>query len=233
MSEENDNIFNRFSGLVDLEKISQIKVCQIGAGGIGVPTAISLAKMGVRHMQVWDFDKVEKPNMGTQLYGPDHEDEYKAIALKQHIEKQAPWCEFDAKPEKFESGTFFTDFDVVIAAVDSLEVRRLIFNAMLRRPKENQLLIDPRMGAEVITCFSVLPTEDKSWYPETFEGEAVEAPCTEKATFYTGFAAGSLALSMFTQWLRGERDIVEITFDLRYTSLLTMNLEQKKKMVRE
>jgi len=223
-------MFNRFSGLVDLDAIASVSVCQIGAGGIGVPTAIALAKMGVRTMQIWDFDNVEEVNLGTQLYGPDHVGQAKVFSLAEHVKNLAPWCEIDARNETFEDQSF-EKFNVVIAAVDSLRVRRQVFRSMLRNPKENQILIDPRMGAEVFTCYSVLPTEDQRWYQETLMGEAVEAPCTEKATFYTGFAAGSLAVAMFKSWIKGERDVVDMTFDLRNLSLLTCTKNQKIEML--
>ena len=43
-------------------------VTLIGAGGIGGLTAITLAKMGVPEMIIWDGDVVAIENTGTQFF---------------------------------------------------------------------------------------------------------------------------------------------------------------------
>ena len=39
-----------------------------GAGGLGAATALTLAKMGVVQMTVWDGDTVSEENIPTQLH---------------------------------------------------------------------------------------------------------------------------------------------------------------------
>lgn len=55
----------RFSGLFDMK---EIHCTVIGAGGIGSWAALALAKMGVRHITVFDPDRVSEENVATQLY---------------------------------------------------------------------------------------------------------------------------------------------------------------------
>ena len=56
----------RFSGLFHVPNI--FPVILIGAGGIGAITAVTLAKMGVTDLVVYDDDVVSNENIATQLH---------------------------------------------------------------------------------------------------------------------------------------------------------------------
>ncbi len=196
MTEENEeenpdsNPFLRFSKIVDVERLNQMRVTIIGAGGIGAPAALALAKTGVSRLKICDFDRVGSENIGPQMYGPDDKGEYKVEVLQRFLKHQAPWTDVETSSEPYEGRPF--DCDIVVAAVDSLQTRRVIWRGILQSKNQPTLLIDPRMAAEVLSVFCVDPKRDQQWYAHTLDGEAIRATCTAKATFYTGMVAGSM-----------------------------------------
>jgi hypothetical protein len=225
-NEEAANPFLRFSDVMPLEKIAPLKIAVIGAGGIGVPACLCLAKMGVNSLHVWDVDNVGHENVGPQMYGKRVVGRPKTLALGQFLKDQADWCDVTLHNGLFtQQDGVFNDFDVVVSAVDSLEVRKEIWQSV--DPESRKLLVDPRMGAEVLTVFSVIPQEDRAWYPDTLEGEAMEFACTAKATFHNGLVAGAMTAQAVKAWVMNERIYAETTFDMRFLQLFCATPEQK------
>lgn len=60
--------FVRQQELVPSERFSQLLVTVIGVGAIGRQVALQLAAMGVRRLQLVDFDRVDDTNVTTQGY---------------------------------------------------------------------------------------------------------------------------------------------------------------------
>src|SRR4051812_13141383 len=54
-----ENRFQRQSDLVPLSGLSDLDVTVIGVGAVGRQVAVQLAAMGVRHLELIDFDRVE------------------------------------------------------------------------------------------------------------------------------------------------------------------------------
>lgn len=215
------NPFTRFADIVPTDALGSLRVVMIGAGGIGAPAAICLAKCGISQLEIWDFDRVGQENIGPQMYGPRQIGQPKVNVIKRMVGQQSDWCEIKAVNSRYDSSAHpeaFDNADVVIAAVDSLNVRKDIW-AGLPQDGRRRLLIDPRMGAEVLTVFSVLPGLSNEWYEKTFEGEPVQLPCTAKATFYTGFIAGAMVAQALKAWVTDERILREVHLDLRYLSM--------------
>jgi hypothetical protein len=227
--EEQDNQpispFSRFRDIIPGDELSKIKVCLVGAGGIGAPAALSLAKMGVHHLEIYDPDVVGEENLGPQMYPRRTVDQFKVDALKMFLRGQADWCNVTVHKDLYTESTR-TDADVIITALDSLSARKGVWKSV--NMDTCKLLVDPRMGAEVLTVHSVVPKEDADWYSLTLEGEAIEAKCTAKSTFHCGMVAGAYAAREVKAWLVGERTKVEYTVDLRYLSLLGEDQDERK-----
>ena len=224
------NPFVRFSDVMPLEKIAPLKIAVIGAGGIGVPACLCLAKMGVNALHIWDVDEVGAENVGPQMYGKRVVGRPKTLALSQFLADQADWCDITIHNQRFQMQKgAFDAFDVVVSAVDSLEVRKEIWESV--DPESRSLVVDPRMGAEVLTVFSVIPQEDHSWYPNTLEGEAMDFPCTAKATFHNGLVAGAMVAQAVKAWVMDERIYGETTLDLRFLQMFCATPDQKTTVV--
>lgn len=231
MSEQQEpfNPFTRFADIIPTDALGSLRVVMIGAGGIGAPAAICLAKCGISQLEIWDFDRVGPENIGPQMYGPRMIGQTKVNALKRLVSQQSDWCEVKAVNDRYDPqahADVFTNADVVVAAVDSLAARKSIW-AGIPDDGRVRLLVDPRMGAEVLSVFSVLPGLSNQWYEKTFEGTPVQLPCTAKATFYTGFIAGAMVAQAVKAWVSDERVLQEVHLDLRYLSMFGTDAQEQ------
>lgn len=215
----------RFSGIFS---VSHINVLVIGAGGIGGPTALSLAKMGVNSLWIVDGDVVSSENTGTQLFGVDDVDELKCWVLADHIERlTSPDENIRYSYGRYPKDMEFADdmpstFDVVISAVDSIASRQDIWEGL--KFLEWSWFIDPRMGAENFQMYVVQNgTRQVDWYENIISGQddksIPDLPCTSKATFYTGLIAGGLVGSAVSKISRMEDVPFFYTFDIRELNL--------------
>jgi hypothetical protein len=222
-TEEVAHPFLRFRDIIPAERMANLRVALVGAGGIGAPAALSLAKMGVSHLEIWDPDTIGGENIGPQMYPRRAIGKFKVNTLKSFLRGQADWCKVTAHPELYTENTI-CNADVIIAAVDSFQARKTIWSTVDRSTLG--LYVDPRMGAEVLTIHSVHPAEDAEWYEPTMEGRPVEAKCTAKATFHCGLIAGGLVAQAVKAWIVEERRLAEYTIDLRFLSMLGMTVDQ-------
>ena len=54
----------------------------IGCGSLGTTVAENLARCGVKHMTLWDFDKVEAHNICNQMFTEQHIGKRKSMRLR-------------------------------------------------------------------------------------------------------------------------------------------------------
>jgi hypothetical protein len=180
----NDNYLIRQSGLIPKDTLG-VPITIIGSGAIGSFTALSLSKMGFGNITVIDFDEVSEENMSCQWFGPGDIGQLKVKSLADQI-KTFTGMEIEARNEYYKEGVFN---GIVISAVDSMEVRKMIYEAHKETFGVTELLIDPRMGAESALLYAVDPNcdESKGNYEKTLysDVEAAHEPCTAKSTMYT------------------------------------------------
>lgn len=170
--------------LIPLEVLEE-PITIIGAGAVGSFTALSLAKMGFTNIKVFDFDKIDVENMNCQFYRFKDIGSQKVNAL-QDLVKEFTGVEIDAQDRPYETGTFK---GIVISAVDSMKIRKLIWDNHKELGIGTKLVIDPRMGAESALIYAMNPWDSKdieSYEKALYSDEnAVEEDCTAKATMYT------------------------------------------------
>lgn len=161
------------------------RITIIGAGAIGSWTALALAKMGFENITVYDHDKIEIENMNSQFYPISAIGELKVQALCKLVESFTQ-VNITGRPCKYERGMFS---GIVIAAVDSMAVRRLIWEEHKNKSFGTRAIIDPRMGAEnaLLYVMNPLDARDQASYEKSLyaDDEAVAERCTAKATIYT------------------------------------------------
>ena len=106
-----------------------------GAGGLGSNAAMALARAGVGHLVVVDFDRVDAGNLNRQYYFRDQVGSLKVEALKANIERAAEGVRVDAVNLKLIAGRMaepFKDVDVVVEALDSAETKTRFVQEILR-----------------------------------------------------------------------------------------------------
>lgn len=180
----NQNL-TRQSDLIPIEVLGE-KITIIGAGAIGSLVAWSLAKMGFGNLTVIDFDMIEVENMNCQLYGKDHIGRSKVDALQYIIERDTGF-KIEVVFDKYTGGVTFPG--IVVSAVDSMAVRKTIWDAHEMKAVGTKFIIDPRMSIENCLQYVSNPSSpiDASDYRATLytDEDAVQEPCTNKATIYT------------------------------------------------
>lgn len=163
------------------DKVHSTQITVIGAGAVGSFTVLSLAKMGFNNITVYDFDKIDEENMNCQFYRHTDIGRPKVEALQELVYAFTGQKITVHNKRITKADEMFTN--IVISAVDSMEVRKLIAETI-----HYKHLIDPRMGAEYAVMFAI--GEDlnqranyiKHMYTDT---DAVHERCTAKATMYT------------------------------------------------
>ena len=214
-----ENRFNRQLDLLD-PKLTDVPVTVIGAGATGSFTALSLAKMGVRNLTVFDYDSVEEHNLPNQFYRVEDIGKPKVQALSEIIE-QFEGIRIVARNERYK-GQRLTG--IVIVCVDSMDARLNIWKFVKNNP-DVRLFIDSRMGAEVMRVFCLNPCDlfqireyETHLYPSS---EAHQERCTAKSIMYTVLSLASLLANQVKKYLTGEQLKRELVFDMKTITLLT------------
>lgn len=213
------NFSNQIS-LIQPHLLNNIKVDLIGVGGIGSPTALTLAKMGIPDIRIFDADLVSDHNLPNQIFRLTDIRRPKVVAVKEVVEsfsdaKITPIQEMFDGSQKLEG--------VVISAVDSMTARKRIWESV-RFNINVPFYIEARMGAEVLRLYSLDPRDpdDISRYELTLysSDEALHQRCTEKSIIYTVMVASGLIASQVKKWLNAETINFEIVMDLKNTMLM-------------
>ncbi len=186
--------FIRQQDVLPPEKLVKLSVVVIGCGAVGSFTVLTLAKMGVTAITVFDGDTVEEHNLPNQWYKPDHVGMNKTDALWD-IVYDFTGVELRANAHHYTREALA---GLVICCVDTMDTRLRIWREVKKFKPD--LYIDARMGAEVGKVHVVQPHDPTSCrryeadlYPSS---EAFHAPCTAKATVYcaAGLAAHIAAI---------------------------------------
>ena len=200
MSEAQPNErYSRQRDIVPAERIADCKATVIGIGAIGRQVALQLTAMGIPWLQLIDFDVVEESNLASQGYL-----ENDLNKLKVNVTSDLCWqinsnMEIQAVPERFRRSIEIGN--VVFCAVDRIDVRRLIWQAV--KDKVN-FYCDGRMSAEVMRVLTACDFDSRKHYPSTLfhAEEAFVGPCTAKTTIYCANIAAGLMVAQFTKYLR-------------------------------
>ena len=179
----------------------------IGVGAIGRQVALQLASIGIRSLQLIDFDRVALTNVTTQGYRPHQIGQSKVEAIAEDVKAIDPEIEVNVIVDRFRP--HFTSGKAVFACVDSIKARSAIWRSLQARCS---LWIDGRMRGEVIRVLaSDDPPIDSSYGRTLFDpSEAHTGSCTSASTVYAANLAASLMVHQFTRWLRQipvERDV--------------------------
>jgi len=191
----------------------------VGAGGIGSFTVMALSKMGCTNLWVYDFDTVESHNLPNQLYREKDIGKPKVSALKDIVE-EFTGTEIKAFNTRVDGKGFG---GIVVFSVDSMDERMKLWEGVRYNPRV-PLLIDGRMGAEVMRVFSIVPTDpddvrryETELYPSS---EAFSAPCTARSIIYTAFNVAALITGQVKKYAAGQSYSRDITFDARLSYMV-------------
>lgn len=112
------------------ERISDLRILIVGAGGLGAPAAVYLAAAGVGFLGVVDHDVVELGNLQRQILYRDQDlGGGKADIAARRLAEVYPQVEVASFPVKLTASNaaeIFNGYDVVVGATDNFESRLII-----------------------------------------------------------------------------------------------------------
>jgi Dinucleotide-utilizing enzymes involved in molybdopterin and thiamine biosynthesis family 2 len=82
------------------DRLTAAHVTIAGAGGLGSNIAIALARIGVGHLTLIDFDQVELSNLNRQQFKLSQVGMDKVTALKQNLQEFNPFVTIDTLVQK-------------------------------------------------------------------------------------------------------------------------------------
>src|SRR3990167_983468 len=175
-----------------MDKLRAMHVHVVGAGGIGSPAAIALAKMGVGGLTLWDEDIVEDHNLPNQFHLADSIGDRKVDALAYLLSLfVGEETNLHIRQERLTEGIRTLD-GVVVSAVDSMASRKAIWQAA-KFSLGTELFIDARMGGQLLRLYTLNPHDPlltKDYEATLYEDEeALHLPCTAQSIIYTGMMA--------------------------------------------
>ena len=105
-----------------------------GLGGLGSNVAIALARAGVGHLHLVDFDRVEPSNLNRQQYAAAQVGMAKAEAMRANIAAINPYCDVAADtvrmtPENL--AALLRHDDIVCEAFDRAEAKAMLVSGVL------------------------------------------------------------------------------------------------------
>lgn len=181
----------------------KVAVTLIGCGGLGSHIALTLAKMGIQRLILWDHDSVELHNLPNQMFRPKDINKPKVIAVADIIgEFMQPGPILELHAEKYLDQPLGTD--LVISALDSLEARRLIFQAV--KTQTPHYYIDCRMGGTIGVIYGLDPAVRNEKYEQSMEGEGADMPCTARSIIFNVLFVSATVASMIRNQVIGQEN---------------------------
>ncbi|KAF4653443.1 25S rRNA (adenine645-N1)-methyltransferase [Perkinsus chesapeaki] len=119
----------QFFGEKGQTDIMNSRVVVVGLGGVGSHAAVTLARSGIGHMRLIDFDRLTVSSLNRHAAGIwDDVGVPKVTAVKKFIHEFNPFCDVDAVESLFkleEADSLIADFkpDFVIDAIDNLPTK--------------------------------------------------------------------------------------------------------------
>ena len=124
------------------KKLKEKKVCILGLGGLGSNVAILLARAGIGHLKLVDFDVVEASNLNRQQYRISHIGMKKTEAIKTIIKEINPFVEIDTLDIKVDRENILSvveDIEIVVEAFDRAETKAMAIEELLTN--KNKIVI--------------------------------------------------------------------------------------------
>ncbi|MGN0399294.1 MAG: sulfur carrier protein ThiS adenylyltransferase ThiF [Blautia sp.] len=118
------------------EKLDNARVAIAGLGGLGSNVAFALARIGVGHLHLIDFDQVDITNLNRQQYFIKHVGMYKTEALAQELREINPYIQVvtdcvRVSEENLER--LFAEEEIICEAFDVPEAKAMLVNGIMEK----------------------------------------------------------------------------------------------------
>lgn len=109
-------------------------VAVVGLGGLGSNVAMWLARLGVGHLLLYDFDKVELSNLNRQYYFLEDVGKYKAEALLAKLQQVNPYGDYQSQVIRLTEANLeelLAPAHIICEALDKAEAKAMLVNGVL------------------------------------------------------------------------------------------------------
>lgn len=124
-------------------KISAARVAVCGLGGLGSSIAIALARAGVGHLHLIDFDRVDLTNLNRQQYAVGQLGQYKTDALRETLALISPYCDVTCDTIQVTEENLpdlLKTEDYICEAFDRAEAKAMLVSGVLEHFPEKYLV---------------------------------------------------------------------------------------------
>lgn len=179
----------------------------IGCGATGSRITLSLAKLGVENIHVWDFDKIEDHNIPNQVFGLSDIGHLKGEALAD-IVKSATGTKIIFHNERVDGTQPLGE--VVFILTDTMYSRKAIWEGTLKFKLRTKLVIETRMGADSGRIYSLNPNKPahiKAWEETLYDDSEAEVSACGSSTSVgpTAEIISGLAVWQLIRWFAIEQ----------------------------
>lgn len=125
------------------EKLKNASIAIAGVGGLGSNIAVSLARAGIGHLFIVDFDKVDMSNLNRQQYFIRHLGMYKTEALTEILHEINPYISVDhmtARVTEENAYNIFSGYSIICEAFDRAENKAMLINSVLTASPETTII---------------------------------------------------------------------------------------------
>ena len=188
--------------------LSAGSVAIAGLGGLGSNVACALARIGVGHLHLIDFDIVDISNLNRQQYFIEHLGMKKTDAMQSLLKKINPYLDIRTdcvKVTKDNLTELFTDDSIICEAFDDPLAKAMLVNGILQLFPEKKLVSASGMAGFGSSNTILTKHPMKNFY---LCGDDVSEP-----TYGNGLMAPRVAIcaaheaNMITRLIQGEEDI--------------------------
>lgn len=120
-----------------------------GLGGLGSNIAVMLARSGVGHLFLVDFDVVDVTNLNRQAYSASHIGKPKTEAIKDIIAEINPYLDVEVCCKTVDENNaeeLFGSYDIVCEAFDRAENKSMLISFLLSAWSRNAHRFGKRNG---------------------------------------------------------------------------------------
>ena len=125
------------------DKLDAAHVAICGLGGLGSTIAVALTRIGVGHLHLIDFDRVDMTNLNRQQYFLKDLGQYKTEALRANLKQINPFTDITIDTVKVTDENvpaLFEREDIICEAFDVPENKTMLVNAVLESLPDKKLV---------------------------------------------------------------------------------------------
>lgn len=203
------------------------RVDVVGCGATGSRIALSLAKLGIENIHLWDDDVVEEHNIPNQVFDLGDVGKFKVVALAEKI-RSATGTAVVVHQERVDGTQLLGE--IVFLLVDSMESRKAIWEGTLKYKLATTFLVETRMGADEGRVYTLSPNRLEhvnAWEKTLYsDGEAEVSACGASVSVGpTAEIISGLAVWQLVRWFAVQDGAIDdldnqIIFNLRPMMLL-------------